>query len=145
MAMSHIREPWLSIVFKQSRTRTPLQDADRSLSRCIGEHQPEIMALLSEQGYLNLVSVLFNDGDFSVQLYQRAEDCRSMFLCRTIRPPRLRKRSCKPLVALNVARSGLFLNFWSVIEGLPRVWASLKFLDYECMCMRLLGLGLSLW
>ena len=150
-AMNYIRESediddshWLPIVFNQSRTRTPLEDADRP-SNSISECQPEIMIRLSEYGYVSLVELLFDDGDFIVQLYQRDEDCRSIFLCHTIRPARPREYSGEPLVALTVARSGPFLNFWSVIEGLPRVWASLKFLDYECMCMRLLGLGLSLW
>ena len=54
-------------------------------------------------------------------------------LCRIIRPDRLRKEACLPLVSLQIERSGPFLKLLDVSGSgrHPKLWACLKFPSYE--------------
>ena len=87
-----------------------------------------------------LISRPFENGDLLVRLYQRSDDGRSRFLCRTLRPARRRKDVVLPLVSLTVSRSGPFLKFEDIIDGYPELWACLKFPSFEREASILLNL-----
>ncbi|KAF6239034.1 hypothetical protein HO173_002906 [Letharia columbiana] len=125
---------WLPEVFRQSRPATLLGDTGQT-SASLAHAMPGSSTRLEENGYVNVVELPFENGDLLVRLYWRSHDCRSRFLCRTIRPARSRKDVVLPLVSLIVSRSGPFLEFKDVGEGNPKLWACLKFSSYELMVL----------
>lgn len=104
---------------------------------------PGVMARLDE-AYVGLIELVYETGDLIVGLYYCPEDCRSRILCRTIRPAHKKKESCEPLYSLSIGRSGPFLKLFANFFEPPRLWACLRFSDYEGTFMKLLYLALSL-
>lgn len=121
---------WLPEVFHQHRPSTLLEDPGQS-SIFLGLPMPGSSARLEEQDYNKLFEQPFENGDLLVRLYQRSHDCRSRFLCRTIRPARSQKDVVLPLVSLEVSRYGPFLKFYDM----DKLWTCLKFSSYEHMVL----------
>lgn len=125
---------WLPEVFNLSQPSTKIRDTGQT-SVFLASPMPGSSTRLEERGYVNLLEIPFENGDLLMRLYQRSHDCRSRFLCRTVRPARSRKDVVLPLVSLIVERSGPFLKFLDIGEGHPQLWALLKFPSYEFLVL----------
>ena len=124
---------WLPDVYNQPRPATLLEDTGHTGQEAFlfGPDMPGSPALLDES-YTKLIEVPF-EGDLLVTIYHRSHDGRSRILCRIVRPPHLQKVCDLPLVSLLIERNGPFLKLLHVdaSEAKPKLWACLKFPDYE--------------
>lgn len=127
---------WLPEVFKQSRPSTPLGDTDQT-SKLLGPLMADFSTRLEDYGYKELLEVPFEDGSLLVRLYQRGVDWRSIFFCRLIRPDPSENNVAIPLIWLEVSRKGSILEFYDISagQGKSKLWACLRFYDYEYMVL----------
>lgn len=107
------------------------------MSVCLAQSMPASVARL-DAGYVSLIEFVCETGDLIVGLYYRSHDCKSRMLCRTIRPAHLKRESCEPLISLVISRSGPFLKLFAIYFEPPKLWACLRFSDYEGTSMKLL-------
>ena len=142
------RNHWLPKVFSQSSqiSLTTLEEHSDRSSACFGNHVPDAIAKLDDEGYASLAEFGFQNDQFKVLLYDQPYGYKPRIRCCTNRPVRQWKDSLESLVALNISRRGSFLDLAleGRVEEPPELWACIKFSDYESTYFRGLYLGLSL-
>ena len=136
---------WLPKVFSQSRPSTSFEYSAQSTKLFI-ENVPTDVAKPEARGYLCMAEFIFEDVDMLVGLYQRPESGKSGILCCTATPAGSKTESWEHLESLSISRSGPFLKIGTVdpqSEEEFRLWACIKFSDYEGMFIKLLYLAMS--
>ena len=131
---------WLPRVFDQSSEISSTffkEDSDQS-SACFGEPVPDAMANLDRHGYFSLGELRSPNGRFIVQIYYNPQDYSSGILCRWTWHDGWRRDCWESLATLTISRRGSFLKLTQSVEveERPRLWACIKFPDYEGMFIR---------